>query len=165
MILGFHYRPSYASWVNLKLVSSQLHEPCGSLAGNPMAIRQITTVTSRSSVERRVRAGEFIWCWRLSESFGDSRPEVDSGLGCRDYHRRDWSFKFLTLLGPRSTHDNFGEMVMARVRIEETCADYVQTGSGCWVDCEASPSAGGSLKKESSFREEKGMLLDQMVVK
>jgi len=45
--------------------------------------------------------------------------------------------------------------------ISGVCADHVQTGCGCWVDCEASP-AGGGLKR-SSFRED--MLLDQMVVK
>jgi hypothetical protein len=40
----------------------------------------------------------------------------------------------------------------------------VQTGRGCWVDCEASLLVGRGLKG-GFFREDKDMLLDQMVVK
>jgi hypothetical protein len=42
-------------------------------------------------------------------------------------------------------------------------ADHLQTGCGCWADCEGSSLAAEGLKG-SFFREKKGMLLDQMVV-
>ena len=38
------------------------------------------------------------------------------------------------------------------------CADHVQTGCGCWVDCEA-------RLERIFFQEEKDMLLDQMGMK